>query len=182
MGKGDEEHESITWYRQGTGPPAKAGREGERVCGWWRQEERGRDPWTGEPWVRQGPDCTGQGWKRGVKRWGKPDTGSRKELLGNPSRVGKRRRAVQANMRGRRPGGRSLRSREKLGEEKRVQAEREAASTSERWRAIGDSSGGREKGNERSRKKVGRNCGAEGLDKSVIVKKSAESRVRAVTN
>ena len=30
--------------------------------------------------------------------------------------------------------------------------------------------------------KVIRNCGAEGLDKSVIVKKAAESRVRAVTD
>ena len=46
---------------------------------------------------------------------------------------------------------------------------------------IGDRSGGREKQNEQSRKGR-RNCGAGGLDKSIIVKKSEESRDRAVTD
>ena len=61
------------------------------------------------------------------------------------------------------------------GGENRVKREREAVLTGEIWGAIGDRSGGREKRNERSRKKVG-------LDKGVIVKKLAESRVRAVTD
>ena len=47
---------------------------------------------------------------------------------------------------------------------------REAESTGEIWSAIGDRSEVRDKWNERSKK--GRiNCGAEGIDKSVIEKK-----------
>ena len=62
-----------------------------------------------------------------------------------------------------------------------MQREREAALTGEKWMAIGDRSGGREKWNEQSRKRS-KICGAEGLDKSVITKKTAESRVRAFSD
>ena len=51
-----------------------------------------------------------------------------------------------------------------------MQRDIEAASTVEIWMAIGYMSWGGDKRNERSRKDR-RNCGAEGLDKSVIVKK-----------
>ena len=47
--------------------------------------------------------------------------------------------------------GRSA-TRSERGGEKRVQGEREAESTDERWGAIGDSSGEREKRNDQSRK------------------------------
>ena len=46
--------------------------------------------------------------KGGATRLGKADTGSLEELLGMPSRGVKRRRAVEAGRRGRRPGGPSL--------------------------------------------------------------------------
>ena len=48
--------------------------------------------------------------KGGSTGRGKADTGSREELLGIPSRGGKRRRAVEAGMRGRHPGGWLIRS------------------------------------------------------------------------
>ena len=47
----------------------------------------------------------------------------------------------------------------------------------ERLRAVGYRSGGMEKRNERLRKKCRSNFGAEDIDKRVIVKKAAESRV-----
>ena len=53
---------------------------------------------------------------------------------------------------------------------------REVSSMGEIWRVIGDRSGGGRDGMNNP-KKGRRNCGSEGLDKSVIVKKAAESRV-----
>ena len=53
-----------------------------------------------------------------------------------------------------------------------MKREREAVSTGERWGAIGDGSGGREKkikNPENSRN----NCGSEGIDKSVIEKRQS---------
>ena len=64
--------------------------------------------------------------------------------------------------------------------EKRVKRYREAALTGEIWRAIGDRSWGREKRNEQYIKGR-RNCGAEGIDKIVIVQEKVESRFREVT-
>ena len=58
-GRGDEEHDATTRYRQGTGPPVEAGKGGG---GGWSQAERGRDPWIGETLGQQGPDCAGKGW------------------------------------------------------------------------------------------------------------------------
>ena len=55
MGRGEEEHGDTARDWQGTGPPVKDDRGEERVCGWWRQVERIRDPWIGEPWGQQGP-------------------------------------------------------------------------------------------------------------------------------
>ena len=55
--------------------------------------------------------------------------------------------------------------------------EREEVSMGERWRAVGYRSWGMEKRNERLRKKCRSNFGAEDIDKRVIVKKAAESRV-----
>ena len=59
QGKGGEEHDATTRYRQGTGPLVEAGRGGDRACGWWRQAKIVRDPCTGEPWGKQVPDCAG---------------------------------------------------------------------------------------------------------------------------
>ena len=52
MGRGEEEHGDTARDWQGTGPPVKDDRGEDRVCGWWRQVERIRDPWIGEPWGR----------------------------------------------------------------------------------------------------------------------------------
>ena len=97
---------------------AGLGRQGGRwVCGWWRQAEVGRDPWTGELWGRQGPDCAGRGSQRGATGGGKADTGSRDELLGLPSRGRKRRLAVEAGRRGAvQVDGRSAPGRDEEGE------------------------------------------------------------------
>ena len=53
--------------------------------------------------------------KWGATGRGKSDTGSREELLGLTSRGGKRRRAVEAGIRGCLPGGRLLCAWEKWG-------------------------------------------------------------------
>ena len=90
--------------------------------------------------------------KWGATRRGKSCRGSHEELLGMPSRGGKRRRAVEA-------GWQEATSRwmvalrlGEMGGEKLVQREIEAALTGERWKAVGDRSVGREKRNKRSRK------------------------------
>ena len=49
-----------------------------------------------------------------------------------------------------------------MGEDKRLQREIEVASTDERWRVVGDRSRGREKRNERSRKKAEEIVGRKG--------------------
>ena len=46
-GTGEKEHNDTIRYRKGTGPPVDTRRRGEQACGWWRQADRGRDPWTG---------------------------------------------------------------------------------------------------------------------------------------
>ena len=79
-------------------------------CGWWRQADGGRYPWMGEIGANRYLIAQAEDGKGGATGRGKADTGLREELLGLTSRGGKRRRAVEANRRGRRPGGRLLRS------------------------------------------------------------------------
>ena len=101
--------------------------------GWWRQAERGRDHWTGEPWGRQRPDCAGRGLQRRGEATGqgKADTGLYEEFLGQPSReesVDERWRPA-----GGVPSRRTVTPRlGEMGRKKRVQREREETSTGER--------------------------------------------------
>ena len=151
--QGDEEHDATTWEWQGNGPPVEAGRVGKHACGWWRQTEGGKYPWEGEHWVQQGPYCAGRGRQRGRNR---TREGRHRLARGTPRAAYQGRKAQTIG------GGWKavVQSRwtvalrlGKMGLEKRLQREREAFLTGERWEAIGDRSEGREKRNERSRKR-----------------------------
>ena len=104
--KADEEHEATTQDRQGTGPPVDSGR-GGLADGGGRQRKKGTSG-RDNPGADRDLVVKSEEGKGGATRLGKADTGLLEELLGLPSRGGKRRRAVVAGRRGRRPGGSSI--------------------------------------------------------------------------
>ena len=77
----------------------------------WSQAEVGRDPRTGEPLGMTGTWAQVNDVKWGAIGRGKAVTGSREEILGPPDMGEKCRRAVEADRRGRLPGGLSLHAR-----------------------------------------------------------------------
>ena len=162
-GGGGEEQNATTQYKQGTVLPVEASRGGAGGCvdGEGRQREEGtpgrENPGGDRDLIAQVKDGKGGG---GRKREGRhrlargtpwdAQQGRKSQMSGGVRQVGAPSRWTVSP----RPV--------EMGREKWVQKEREAVSTGERWREIGDRYGGREKRNERSRKKVEEIVGGKG--------------------
>ena len=137
---------------------AGKGRKGplERITpGANRELGAGRVWQRGGNWKREGRHRLARGTNWAAQQGRKSETSGGVRQAGAPSRWTVAPRPVE------------------MGGEKRVQREIEAVSTGERWGLIGDRSRRREKRNEPPREKGRRNCGKEGLDKSIIDKRQS---------